>query len=123
MNRFKQLALLCCLAGAAQLAPAQPLTPAFAPGFARGLAPGLGLIVLAERRFDPFVQRLMAEQSLRALPLYGGQLFYLVPAASSSGLEEMQIRYLEVLLRERGLRESESGRGDDGAPPSASEAD
>ncbi|MEM1434834.1 MAG: hypothetical protein AAGG11_12310 [Pseudomonadota bacterium] len=117
---MKRLTLITLLAGLPLLAPvasAQPL-PAFGPGLVNGFAPGLGLIILAERRFDPFVQRLMAERSLRALPLYGGQLFYLVPTGVSRGEEAMQIRYLEVLLRERGQRESESGQ-DDGAAPAA----
>ena len=80
------------------------------PGLLRPVVPVVdaGLIVLAEQRFNPLVQRLMAEQSLRALPLYGGQLFYLVPVAADRGNEEMQIRYLEVLLRERGQREGEA---------------
>lgn len=117
MKRTQQLLLLVGLTVLTQLSPAQP--PVFAPGLANGFAPGLGLIILAERRFDPFVQRLMAERSLRALPLYGGQLFYLVPTGSSSVQEEMQIRYLEVLLRERGRRETESGRSDEEAAPAA----
>ena len=109
MKTLRCCLLLAVLAASVQTAPAQP--PAFPPGLARGVAPGLGLIILAERRFDPFVQRLMVEQSLRALPLYGGQLFYLVPTSGSSGQAEMQIRYLEVLLRERGLRETEGEPG------------
>lgn len=36
-----------------------------------------------------------------ALPLYGGQLFNLVATGAQPQLEEMQIRYLEVLLRKR----------------------
>jgi hypothetical protein len=57
-----------------------------------------GFIVHARDRFDPMIQRLMAEQSLKALPLRGGQLFYIVPVSVDPRLEEMQIRYLEMLL-------------------------
>lgn len=70
---------------------------------------GAGFIVLAEQRFNPFVQRLIAEQSLRAFPLYGGQLFYVGPTGYDRREEAMQIRYLETLLRERAAREQETG--------------
>ncbi len=58
-----------------------------------------GFIVLAEQRYDPAIQRLMAEQSLRAMPLRNGQLYYVYPVeASTAYIEQMQIRYLEALL-------------------------
>ncbi len=61
-----------------------------------------GFILLPEQRFDPAVQRYLAEQSLRALPLYGGQLFYVHPVGTSSAYsEQLQIRYLESMLRDR----------------------
>ncbi|MCB1685694.1 MAG: hypothetical protein R3E82_13775 [Pseudomonadales bacterium] len=65
-----------------------------------------GLIVLAEYRFDPLVQRIMAERALKALPLRNGQLFYLYPIGADPRLEEMQIRYLEVLLDKRAAAQS-----------------
>ena len=61
-----------------------------------------GFVVLAEQRFDPAVQRFMAEQSLRAMPLKDGQLYYVYPVNTSNAyIEQMQIRYLEVLLDKR----------------------
>ena len=63
--------------------------------------PLAGFLVLAEHRFDPAIQRLMAERSLRALPLRDGQLYYVYPIDIDPRLEEMQIRYLEVLLNKR----------------------
>ena len=77
------------------------------------LVPGVaqGLIVFPEQRFDPLVQRLMAERSLRALPIYGGQLLYLVPVVTDRREEAMQIRYLEALLRERSQQEAEDADG------------
>ena len=58
--------------------------------------------MLPEQRFDPSVQRFMAEQSLRAMPLKDGQLYYIYPVNTSDAyVEQMQIRYLEVLLSEK----------------------
>lgn len=68
---------------------------------AQGRVPVAGFLVLAEHRFDPAIQRLMAERSLRALPLRDGQLYYVYPIDIDPRLEEMQIRYLEVLLDKR----------------------
>ncbi len=72
--------------------------------------PGVaGFIVLAEQRYDPAVQRFMAEQSLRALPLQDGKLYYVFPThVSNTHIEQMQIRYLETLLeKDRGSDEPE----------------
>jgi len=64
-----------------------------------------GFVVLAEQRYDPAVQRFMAEQSLAALPLQGGQLFYVYPQNTSNAyIEQMQIRYLEALLQENRVK-------------------
>ena len=57
-----------------------------------------GIVVVAEHRFDPAVQRYMAERELKALPIRGGALFYIVPAYNDPRIEEMQIRYIEQLL-------------------------
>ncbi len=61
-----------------------------------------GFIVLAEQRFDPAVQRYMAEQSLGAMPLKDGQLYFVYPIDTSRAyIEQMQIRYLEVLMEKQ----------------------
>ena len=64
-----------------------------------------GFIILAEDRFDPAIQRLMAEHSLRSLPLDRGRLYYLYPPGVTPRLEGLQIRYLETLLEKRAARE------------------
>ena len=67
-----------------------------------------GFILLPEQRYDPAVQRYLAEQSLRALPLRDGQLYYVYPInASSAYTEQMQIRYLEMLLSDKAEEEDE----------------
>lgn len=65
----------------------QPLTPSF--------------VVAAEQRFDPWVQRLLAERSLKMLPLYGGALYYIVPIDTDPYFEHQQIQFIEALLREK----------------------
>ena len=66
-----------------------------------------GMVIHADLRFDPAIQRYMAEQSLRALPLLDGRLYYIVPVAHSNAyLEGMQIQYLEGLLRRRQAEEA-----------------
>ena len=65
-----------------------------------------GFVIRAEDRFDPAIQRLMAEHSLRLLPLERGQLYYLYPIGVTPRLEGMQIRYLETLLDKRAAREA-----------------
>ena len=60
-----------------------------------------GFIIAAEDRFDPAIQRLMAEFELAALPLERGQLYYLYPIGYTPRLEGAQIRYLEALLDKR----------------------
>ncbi len=57
-----------------------------------------GIVVVAEHRFDPAVQRYMAERELKALPISGGRLFYIVPVVNDPFVEQMQIRYIEELL-------------------------
>ena len=97
-------AALGALLGTATATDAAAAHPAaLAPGVPPGLGWQLreGFVVHAEDRFDPMIQRLMAEQSLKALPLRGGQLFYIVPVDADPRLEEMQIRYLEILLDRR----------------------
>lgn len=65
-----------------------------------------GFIISAEDRFDPAVQRLMAELALAALPLERGQLYYLYPVGITPRLEGAQIRYLEALLDKRADEEA-----------------
>jgi hypothetical protein len=63
---------------------------------------GPGFVILAQQRFDPAVQRYLAEQSLSAMPLHNGQLYYIYPQnVSDQRLEEMQLQFMEALLRER----------------------
>ncbi len=57
-----------------------------------------GIVVVAEHRFDPAVQRYIAQRELKALPIRGGRLFYIVPAIGDPLIEQMQIRYIEQLL-------------------------
>jgi len=65
------------------------------------LFPHGGFVVLAEQRFDPWVQRMLAERALKAMPLREGRLYYYYPVDSNPYLEEMQIRYLEELLEKQ----------------------
>jgi len=62
--------------------------PAYVPGF----------VVLAQHRFDPMIQRWLAEDSLKALPIGNGQLFYIIPVDTNPLQEQLQIRYLEEML-------------------------
>ena len=57
-----------------------------------------GFLIFAEHRYDPSVQRMLAERSLKALPIRGGQLFFIVDQHDDRLIEEMQIRYIEELL-------------------------
>jgi len=84
----------------------------FGPGYGHYLRPGI--VLLAEHRFDPAVQRWLAEGALRALPLDGGRLYYIVPVDRDPRLEEMQIRYLEELLGRRAASEAAANE-----PPAA----
>jgi len=69
-----------------------------------------GIIVPAAQRFDPAMQRFMAEQSLRALPLRDGQLFYVYPIDTASAYsEQLQIRYLETLLKDASSEKTSDG--------------
>jgi len=107
------LTLALTLAGAQASAPPYfGAAAGFGPGFGHFLRPGI--VVLAEQRFDPAVQRWLAQGALRALPLDGGRLYYIVPADRDPRLEEMQIRYLEELLFRRAAEEAAAGE-----PPAA----
>jgi hypothetical protein len=70
--------------------------PAPYSGFQPGYVPGF--VVLAQHRFDPMIQRWLAEQSLKALPLRNGQLFYIIPVDTNPMQEQFQIRYIEEML-------------------------
>lgn len=80
-------------------------TPALAQSTAL-LYPAVGRVLLAEQRFEPTVQRLLAQQSLNALPIAGGVLFYIVPAGLDARDQQDQIRYLEYLLDKRALQDA-----------------
>ena len=61
-----------------------------------------GLVLLAEHRFDPAVQRFIAERELAALPLRDGELYYVFPMHQSNAqIEHAQIRYLESMIARR----------------------
>ena len=96
VKKFKRLLLAALLAGTSVADASHGILPP-----ALGGVPVTGFLVRAEHRFDPAIQRLMAERSLRALPLRDGQLFFVYPIDIDPRLEEMQIRYLEVLLEKR----------------------
>ena len=62
-----------------------------------------------EARYDPLIQRLLAEDVLRTMPMGDRNVFYVVPEGGTQLLEEMQIRYLEELLHRYG-ENAEPGR-------------
>jgi hypothetical protein len=70
--------------------------PAPYAGYQSGHVPGF--VVLAQHRFDPMIQRWLAEQSLKALPIRDGQLFYIIPVDTNPMQEQFQIRYIEEML-------------------------
>jgi hypothetical protein len=77
-----------------------------------------GFVIRAEDRFDPVIQRLMADHALRLMPLERGQLYYVYPIGMAPRLEGAQIRYLESLLDKRSQEEAagekrEAGNGSD----------
>jgi hypothetical protein len=88
-----------------------------APVHATAAAPAVvlhpGFVIRAEDRFDPAIQRLMAEYSLRSLPLERGQLYYLYPIGVTPRLEGMQIRYLETLLDKQAALAEPAPESDD----------
>ncbi len=105
------------LIGATLLLAASSLThPALATSpVAAAVAWHPGFVIRAEDRFDPAIQRLMAEYSLRSLPLERGQLYYLYPIGITPRLEGMQIRYLETLLDKQAAKEAAAAEGADTA--------
>ena len=78
-----------------------------------------GIIIRPEDRFDPAIQRLMADHSLRLLPLQRGQLYYLYPLEPGSRFEGVQIRYLEQLLDKQAAREALEEPDEPGEPADA----
>ena len=94
MNLLKKLTLIALLAASSGFQPFPPVQ--------------YGIVVVAEHRFDAGVQRFLAERELKALPIHGGRLFYIVPAIDNPLMEQMQIRYIEQLLdKKRRLEPSE----------------
>ncbi|MEQ9452273.1 MAG: hypothetical protein RJQ07_11875 [Pseudomonadales bacterium] len=72
-----------------------------------------GIILAAEYRFDPAVQRYLAEQSLAALPLKDGKLYFIFPAhGNTAQLETMQIHNLERLLDKRAAEQEQESDSD-----------
>jgi hypothetical protein len=72
-----------------------------------------GIVIRAEDRFDPAIQRLMADHSLRLLPLERGQLYYLYPIGVTPRLEGVQIQYLEHLLDKQAAENDQSDKPSD----------
>lgn len=56
------------------------------------------LIILADQRFNPVVQRLLAREELKALPIGDARVIFVIPVYEDPMLEEMQIRYLKELI-------------------------
>lgn len=76
-----------------------------------------GFIVRAEDRFDPVIQRLIAEHSLRALPLEHGRLYYyFYPVGTELRFEGAQIRYLEMLLDKAAEKKAEQEATEEDGP-------
>lgn len=94
---------VACVMAMALSAPASAnhgmAIPAPYAGFQPGYVPGF--VVLAQHRFDPMIQRWLAEQSLKALPIRDGQLFYIIPVDTNPMQEQFQIRYIEEMLNRR----------------------
>ena len=90
--------LACATAALSSTASANHGPTASAPsaGFQPGSVPGF--VVLARHRFDPMIQRWLAEQSLKALPIRHGQMFYIIPVDTNPMQEQFQIRYIEEML-------------------------
>lgn len=90
MTTFKRTILVAltaiCMQATAQVAVYHPHEPVTA------------LILHPDARFDPLVQRMMAENVLKAMPLGGHVVYYVVPQTSDPMMQEMQIRYIEQLL-------------------------
>ena len=101
-NRLKLLIALLTLS----VLPAAQGAPAYDDA---ALLSRTGLIISAERRFDPFVQRLIAKRELVALPIAHSPLFLLVPMGRDPYHEQSQIQFLEHMLRERGNGATEEG--------------
>ncbi len=100
MKTILLLTLLIFTTGAGLRAEAIPLAGA-------SVAVHPGFVIRAQDRFDPAIQRLMAEHSLRSLPLQYGQLYYLYPIGVTPRIEGLQIRYLESLLDKEAARIAE----------------
>jgi len=97
-RKLRTLLLVGAVAGPLLSAPEMIGSAAAASPASAAIAWHPGFVIRAEDRFDPAVQRLMAEYSLRSLPLERGQLYYLYPIGVTPRLEGVQIRYLESLL-------------------------
>lgn len=95
-------AAMCCLS-----ATADELPPSLQQLY-QGLSPIEGFVVSAENRFNPWVQRMMAERSLKSFALADGELYYIYPMNVDPRFEEMQIRYVEQLLEKQKKDEPKS---------------
>jgi len=56
-------------------------------------------IVSSDARFDPMVQRLLAQNALRAMPIGNDAMLFVIPDNGDVILQESQIRYLDELMQ------------------------
>jgi hypothetical protein len=90
-------ALIACL-GSFAAASAGAKSIAVAPLCPGGTLCG-ALVLVPEDRFDPWVQRLLADQQLAGQPTRYLPVLIVVPTPPDRALEESQIRYLQQLLQ------------------------
>jgi hypothetical protein len=91
--------LVCVAAGALSTASSANRNLTLTTPYAGGQPDSVpGFVVLAQHRFDPSIQRWLAEQSLKALPIRNGRLFYIIPVDTNPLQEQFQIRYIEEML-------------------------
>ena len=57
------------------------------------------LVLRPEDRFDPFVQGLLAQGQLKAQPRDWRVFYFYAPGLDEAALTEMQIRFLDELIR------------------------
>lgn len=107
MSRLRTLIAAIAIAGLQTGSAAAQSSPIWHTGF----------VIRVADRFDPAIQQLMAEHSLRLLPLERGQLYYVYPIGTTPRLEGVQIRYLEALLDKRSAEEPAAAESDPGEAP------
>jgi hypothetical protein len=56
-------------------------------------------VLSGDARFDPMVQRLLAQNALRSLPIGNHSMLIVIPDDADAVLQEAQIRYLNELMQ------------------------